>query len=968
MAGNVKIIFSAEVNAALAAIQGFVRRVEGDLNQLGSSIQTGLGIDIGRRLLDGLAGIPRTIEASVKQGVAFNSTLEDARIGIAAVLRQFDPQAFKTFNDALATSDKALGALQKKALESPATFQQLVGTFQALTGPATGAGIALEKQVDLVVLMSQALAGLGIRSEQLIQESRALITGNINQDAAAAKILGITASDITAAKEAGQLYEFLAGRLSAFSEAGKLSAQTLTVAQSNLKDAVEQTFAAVSRPIFDTLKAGFLSLTADVTKPEFKQGLQDIAANINRIVQAGFALASFGARHVTELATAFQVLAVAVAGAAVGMTAFKAASLLNLTSTLGLIPAIGSFKDLRAVIALAGTTAVSSALSAGVAVAGLATIVYGLIEFYRMLNAEAKEQAAIEGLKKSNTLGRERAQKEIELQLAAGEITAEKAEALKKRLEVAFAPPVVKGTSGGRGGTQQLATLRDPDRESDAVRAVTLELAGIKPAAQADAEAKQTALSKAGAEERAKIELASLDYEEALLEASLARKEISLEQFQARQLEFIKERAVLEASAGEKTPAEQSQIGYKAAQAALALEERIRTERTSAAKKEEDEQRTRDDNSKTALGDLKRKWEESILSRQQLLTAQHSREMQELAEKVSSYEDFIQGYELLTARQTKERADLNAEQADRQSALGDRRSGLEIRQADGGADSDVARALTVNPLLEARNAILRDRIELESRITQAAGASAEAEQAAQEKILGYQEEMFNNEEEIEARKKRMRDAIIEGTNSMFKDIASAAKAFGKEGLVVYKAFAIASVMVDTAKAAMGSFSALADIPYVGPYLGAVAAAAAVAAGAAQIANINAASAGYEKGGLVQGGEQTIRINERGPEFVVNAEATARNRSLLEAMNSGRMDVARMAAPFTSSSSQIQSEAPGLQRGGSAAAPQVNVSAPPSQIFVVDSREMADQLINSGRLKDYIITTFNDAKPQMGFQT
>jgi type IV secretory pathway VirB2 component (pilin) len=36
------------------------------------------------------------------------------------------------------------------------------------------------------------LSGLGIRSDQLLQESRALVTGNITEDAAAARILGIT--------------------------------------------------------------------------------------------------------------------------------------------------------------------------------------------------------------------------------------------------------------------------------------------------------------------------------------------------------------------------------------------------------------------------------------------------------------------------------------------------------------------------------------------------------------------------------------------------------------------------------------------------------------------------------------------------------------------------------------------------------------------------------------------------------
>ena len=43
---------------------------------------------------------------------------------------------------------------------------------------------------------------------------------------------------------------------------------------------------------------------------------------------------------------------------------------------------------------------------------------------------------------------------------------------------------------------------------------------------------------------------------------------------------------------------------------------------------------------------------------------------------------------------------------------------------------------------------------------------------------------------------------------------------------------------------------------------------------------------YARGGLVDGGRQSITVNEEGPEFVSNASSTARNRDLLEAMNRG----------------------------------------------------------------------------------
>lgn len=44
--------------------------------------------------------------------------------------------------------------------------------------------------------------------------------------------------------------------------------------------------------------------------------------------------------------------------------------------------------------------------------------------------------------------------------------------------------------------------------------------------------------------------------------------------------------------------------------------------------------------------------------------------------------------------------------------------------------------------------------------------------------------------------------------------------------------------------------------------------------------------GFEKGGLVPGGEQFIRINEKGQEFVINANATRKNMPVLDAINKG----------------------------------------------------------------------------------
>jgi lambda family phage tail tape measure protein len=109
---------------------------------------------------------------------------------------------------------------------------------------------------------------------------------------------------------------------------------------------------------------------------------------------------------------------------------------------------------------------------------------------------------------------------------------------------------------------------------------------------------------------------------------------------------------------------------------------------------------------------------------------------------------------------------------------------------------------------------------------------------------------------------------------MWDDMLTVAKASGKKGFIAYKALATSLAIVDTAKAAIAAFSAMAGIPYVGPILGAVAAAAAVAAGAVQIAAINSAT--YARGGYTgPGGKyEPAGIVHRG-EVVFSQEDVAR---------------------------------------------------------------------------------------------
>lgn len=90
----------------------------------------------------------------------------------------------------------------------------------------------------------------------------------------------------------------------------------------------------------------------------------------------------------------------------------------------------------------------------------------------------------------------------------------------------------------------------------------------------------------------------------------------------------------------------------------------------------------------------------------------------------------------------------------------------------------------------------------------------------------------------------------QGTTDMLSNFAQIAKAFGKQGLAVWKGFMIAKATMDTYSSAVGAYNSVVGIPYVGPILAPIAAAAAVGAGVANIAQIAAAK--FAAGGLVTG--------------------------------------------------------------------------------------------------------------------
>lgn len=186
------------------------------------------------------------IASLVSVGIGFNATLQDARLGIGALItaqakltdgsgNQLNAQ--QSLTAAMAMGDDQIQKLRISGLQTAATTEQLVSAYQDAVGGGLRAGMSLDQIRKLTVQTVQAAGAMGVPMNQLNQEIRSILDGTIDRNSRVAIRLGITNADVAKWKSAGDLFEKLNTKMAAFSEAGKESMKNWSVMLSNMKEA-----------------------------------------------------------------------------------------------------------------------------------------------------------------------------------------------------------------------------------------------------------------------------------------------------------------------------------------------------------------------------------------------------------------------------------------------------------------------------------------------------------------------------------------------------------------------------------------------------------------------------------------------------------------------------------------------------------------------------------------------------------
>lgn len=214
---------------------------------------------LGKVAAFGVAGVG--LSGMVKRGMSFNKTMGDSEIAIANVLAQFKGIDAVAAKGEAAAAMKQIIELEPKAAGS---LQDLTGGFLATVSTAQSLGISVEDNIDLVGRFANALGNANIPAEQLAQEMRSILTGNIGADSTLAKVLNISNKDVARAQAAGNLVEFLRNKIGKLGEAG----DTASVAFSSLQSAIDKALGAATKGIFDQTVSGAKSIAETINEAE----------------------------------------------------------------------------------------------------------------------------------------------------------------------------------------------------------------------------------------------------------------------------------------------------------------------------------------------------------------------------------------------------------------------------------------------------------------------------------------------------------------------------------------------------------------------------------------------------------------------------------------------------------------------------------------------------------------------------
>lgn len=279
------------------------------------------------RLVAAYAGF-RAIRGFIAAGLRFNEIIESSRLGIAALITAqadvIDAQGRQITGVRALAAAQGLAAdqvnkLRVAGIQTVATTEELITTFQEAVGAGLSVGLTLDQIRQFSVSVAQAASAIHLPMNQLQQETRSILQGTIDRNSRIAKSLQLTNAEVNLAKQQNRLFELLNEKFKAFNIAGVESVKTFHALRSNISDAFSVFAGAATESLFVRLRdAGQAALASifdfktaeiqnsfrgllDGLKTIFDQIGQTLASAIRGAVDRAQALSEWMARNREEV-------------------------------------------------------------------------------------------------------------------------------------------------------------------------------------------------------------------------------------------------------------------------------------------------------------------------------------------------------------------------------------------------------------------------------------------------------------------------------------------------------------------------------------------------------------------------------------------------------------------------------------------------------------------------------------------
>lgn len=233
------------------------------------------------------------------------------------------------------------------------------------------------------------------------------------------------------------------------------------------------------------------------------------------------------------------------------------------------------------------------------------------------------------------------------------------------------------------------------------------------------------------------------------------------------------------------------------------------------------------------------------------------------------------------------------------------------------------------------------------------------EEVYQQRLAALQEQYATQRNRIEASRQQLQ---LQASSDFFGQLATLSQSGNSKIAAIGKAAAISKTIIDTYSSATAAYKALADIPYVGPVLGAAAAAAAIAAGLANVARIRSQPTGFSGGGYTGPGgvNEPAGVVHRG-EVVFSQRDVARagGVSVVEAIRLGNMPGyagGGFVRAYTDTSSFAMARTPDALASDLASPAQPSSGAPSTQkhVHLWDKDQAAQEIASSPQFEKAVL--------------